>query len=117
VGVLPASHGIALIGRSRHHGAVAPGLVIAPADRRARRAIVERLHLRRVGALAILLVEGGADPVADHAADRRAGDRAHHPAAAAPELRADHGAGHDAQEGTGALVRSGRLRIARTGGQ
>src|SRR5262249_46574584 len=117
VGVLAARHGIALIGRTRNHRAIAARIFVAPTDRSARRTGIERPHLRLVGARPILVVERGPHPVADQSADGGARHRAHDAAAAAAELRSEHRAAEGAHEGAGALVRAGWLWIARTGGQ
>src|SRR5262245_17738755 len=118
VSVLPTRHRIALIGRARNHGAIAAGIIVAPADRRSRRAAVERLHLRLVGASALLIVERGADAIADQPANRRAGDGARHAATAATELRADHSAGYGTDQRAGVLLRPcPGVGISRAGGQ
>src|SRR5262249_49062981 len=83
VAVLPARHTGALIGGTGDHSAVAPGILVAPAHRRARRSGVERLHLRRIGTGAIIVIERSTDAVADQPADGRAGKRARDAAAAA----------------------------------
>jgi hypothetical protein len=61
-----------LIGRPGDDIAVASGIRIAPGNRRPRRTGFERLHLRSVSSLFVLIVERSADAIADQAADRRA---------------------------------------------
>src|SRR5262245_45663100 len=118
VRVLPAGHGIALVGRTWNDGATAACIIIAPAYRRAGRARLERLDLRLIGARAILVIERSADAVADQSTDGGARDRARHTAAAASELRADDRAANCAHKCSGVLMRSGAgLRIARAGAQ
>ena len=58
--------------RRCRNGRTAP----SPADRLARLSLLERLHLGRIGALAVALVEAGAEPVAEHAGRRDLAGRA-----------------------------------------
>src|SRR5262249_56550056 len=94
VGVLPALQPVRLVGRAGHHRSIAAGIRIAPGDRGAGSSAFERLHLRRIRALLVLVVHAGADAIADEPADRGAGqpggDALAGPAA---ELRANQTAG------------------------
>src|SRR5947207_5469837 len=111
--VFAAGRPARLIGGSRNNGAVMSGLWTAPTDRRARLAVLQRLHLGRVGALAILLVERGADRIAENAAYGRAREGAGDPAAGrGAERGADQAARDGADRGAGILLRSA-VRVAR----
>src|SRR4051812_33260970 len=57
------------VSRPRHDRAVASIGGISPADRRAGGSAVQRLNFGRVSPLPVLVVERGADPVTDQAAD------------------------------------------------
>ena len=97
VAVLPALQPVGLIGRTGNHRAIAAGVRVLPRHRHARLAAFERLHLRRVGALLVLVVHAGADAVADQAADGRTRNSGGDPiAGGAAELRADQPAGNGA---------------------
>ena len=61
VGVLPALGAAAVEGRARHDRAVMAGVRILPADRRARPAGFQRLDLRGIGALLVVVVQSCAD--------------------------------------------------------
>src|SRR4051794_22002810 len=61
VGVVAALGATRLIGRTRNYRTVALRALPAPADRNARLAMLKRLHLGRIGALAVAFVEAGAD--------------------------------------------------------
>src|SRR3954454_20314522 len=67
VGVVAAFRAAGLIGRTGNDGAVAFRPLAAPAHRNARFAVFERLHLGRIGALAIAFIEAGADRAAKNA--------------------------------------------------
>src|SRR4029079_488884 len=64
VRVLAARAAIGLIGGARDDVPVAPGIRIAPGDRRPRRAALQRLNLGSVGAALIVIIERGADATA-----------------------------------------------------
>src|SRR5471032_1016959 len=68
-----------LIGWARHDIAIAAGIRVAPGDGCARRASLEGLHLRGIGALLVLVVQGRSDAVADQAAKQRATNGASNP--------------------------------------
>src|SRR5262249_19737682 len=114
VGVLPAGHGIALIGGARNNRAVAARILIAPAHGSARRARLKCPDLRLVGTGAILLIKRSADPIADQPANGCAGRGARYPAASAPKLRAHKGAADCAHERACILMRPrAGLRVSR----
>src|SRR5882724_1908272 len=115
VGVRAALQAIRLISRPGNNRTVAAGVRIAPSNGSPRSTAFERLHLRGVGPLLVLVVHTGADAVADHAADRRAGEAGREPlAGAAAELRPDEAAGNGANERAGVLL--GALAGFRRGG-
>src|SRR5437870_9980225 len=96
VAVLAAAQPAALVIWSGHDGPVIGGVIAAPTDRRTRRAAFQRLHLRRVGRLAVALVHGRPDGAAEQAAGNRsdgcAGNAAARPAPA--EQGAERAAGN-----------------------
>src|SRR5262245_16296611 len=103
VAIFAAAHSASRIVGSGNNRPVIGRMVAAPPDRGAGRAAVQGLHLRRVGALAILLVHGRPDGAAKETArrstDRRAREPVTHAVAAesgpqgSPRQRAGDGAG------------------------
>src|SRR5438477_11068794 len=67
VGVVAAFRAAGLIGCTGNDGAVAFWPLAAPAHRNARFAVLERLHLGRIGMLPVAFVEAGADRTAQNA--------------------------------------------------
>src|SRR5947209_12774841 len=75
VGVVATFGTAGLIGRAGNNGAVPLRPLPVPANRNAGLTAFERLHLRRIGALAIALVQGRTDRAAQHAAADPGGAR------------------------------------------
>src|SRR6185437_3075163 len=61
-----------LVGRTRHHGAVASGIRISPGNRGTRWRALERVDLRGISALLIFVVHCRTDAIADQAAKQAA---------------------------------------------
>src|SRR5258707_14361081 len=102
--LLPALHAVGLIGRAGNHRAVASGIRVLPRHCRTGSTALERLHLRRIGALLVLVIHAGANAVADHSADRCAGEAGGDAlAGSAAELRSDQAAGYRADDRAGVL--------------
>jgi len=81
------------------------GIRVLPRHGRARAPIFQRLHLRRIGALLILVIHSRADPIANEAADSGAGQSSGNMLAGpAAELRPDQTAGQGAEKGSRVLL-------------
>src|SRR5439155_106330 len=65
---------VGLVGGTGNHRSITARIGILPRHRHSRFAGFERLHLRRIRAPLVIVVHPGADPIADEAADRRAGE-------------------------------------------
>ena len=86
---------IGLIGGARDDIPVAPGIRIAPGDRRPRRAALQRLNLGSIGAALVVIIERRADATTDEGTDGRAARHTSDTiASAAPDPIADGAAGH-----------------------
>src|SRR6476620_1603987 len=108
VGVLPALLSVGLVGGAGNHRSIPARVRVLPGDRRARFSAFERLHLCRIGALLVVIVHGGADAIAEQAADRRTGKAGGNTfAGPTAELRADQPPGYHADERARILPRSG----------
>src|SRR5262245_62486279 len=64
-----------LVCRPRDDGAIATGIWISPGNWSARLAAFQRIHLRRVSALLVLIVESRSDAIADQSAQDSANRR------------------------------------------
>ena len=58
-----------LIGRTRDNRAVTAGIGIFPGNRGARLTAIKRIHLRRIGALFVFVVERSTDAIANQTAE------------------------------------------------
>src|SRR5437764_10094723 len=107
VGVLAALQPIRLIGRAGDDGSIAARVRVFPGHGETRFAAFERLHLRRIGALLVLIIHRSADAVADEPADCRPGEAGGDAfAGTATKLRSDKAARYRADERARILARS-----------
>src|SRR5215216_5230588 len=99
VAVFAAARPASFVIRPRNDRPIISRVIAAPADRRTWRTPLQCVHLGRVGALTILLVQRGADGAAEQppgrGTDRRTGQPAARPSAA------EHGAERPAGNRTG----------------
>src|SRR5205807_2550951 len=107
MGIAAAAHSAGFVVRPGNNRSVIGRVIAPPADRGTGDTAFQRLHFRRIGALAILLVEGGADRAAEETAgdgpDRGAGKAIS--GAMAAEERAESAAGDRARDGSLILFR------------
>src|SRR5215831_4447158 len=116
VAILAATQAAPLVIGAGNDGPVVGRVIATPADRRAGRAAFQGLHLGRVGALAVLGVERGADRAAQEPSGCGADGGAREAAsrASAAENGTEGATRNCAGNGAGILVRG--IRIIGTGG-